>query len=127
MDQQVAVVGQHPLGLVITFDADRQLARLLFELEPNLIADGLNLTLVVPGTNDEEVGERSNTRQIEDFDVGGFLGLGGADSDQPRGGFVRLFPGFLDVGRSQNCSCSYRTICGWPCPLSAAFWRTSNQ
>ena len=91
MDQQVAVVGQHPLRLVVTLDADGQLAGPLFQLEADFVADGLNLPRVGAGRDYEEVGERSDASEVQNLDVSGFLGFGGADGNEPGGG------GGLDV------------------------------
>jgi hypothetical protein len=91
VDQQVAVIGQHPFGLVVTLDADGQLAGLLLQLEADFVADGLNLARVGAGRDDEEIGERGDAGEVQNQDVGGFLGFGGADGNEPGGG------GGLDV------------------------------
>ena len=85
MDQQVAVIGQHPLGLVVTLDADGQLAGALLQLKADFVADGLNLAGVGACGDDEEIGEGSDAGEVEDQDVGGFLGFGGADGNEPGG------------------------------------------
>ena len=81
MDHQVAVIGQHPLGLAVTLDTEGQFAGLLLQLEADFIADGLNLPRVGPGGDDEEIGKRSDASEIENQGVGGFLGFGGADGN----------------------------------------------
>ena len=101
MDQQVAVVGQHPLRLVVTFDAEGQFARLLLQLKADFVADGLNLPLVGAGANDEKVGERSDAGEVQNLYVGSFLGFGGADRNQPGRG-SGLNAGFCSVGLSQG-------------------------
>ena len=83
MDQQVAVIGQHPLGLVIALDAGGQFAGLVLLLEADFVADGLNLARVGAGGDHEEIGERSDASKVQDQDVGGFLGFGGADGNEP--------------------------------------------
>ena len=91
MDQQVAVIGQHPLGLVVTLDADGQFAGLLLQLEADFIADGLNLARVGAGRDDEEIGKRSDAAEVQNLDVSGFLGFGGADGNEPCGGGLDVY------------------------------------
>lgn len=118
MNQQVAVIGEHPLGLVVTLDAVGQLSELMFELQPDFIANGLDLALIGAGADDEIVGEGGDTGEIENLYVGGFLGFGGADGDEP-GGRFSFGPGiFLDVGLGQNTllsvsyyGCKPRLLC----------------
>ena len=87
MNQHVAVIGQDPFGLGIAFDTGRQLAGLLFELHRDFIANGLNLPLVGAGADDKEVRKRGNAGEVENLDVGRLLGFGGADGDEPGGGW----------------------------------------
>ena len=101
MDQQVAIIGQHPLRLVVAFHAVRHFAGLVFELQPHFIADGLDLALVGAGADHEIVGEGGDAGEIEHFDVGGFLGFGGADGNQPGWRFDLQFRGLGDVGFGQ--------------------------
>ncbi len=79
MDQQVAVIRQHPFGLVVPLHADRQLARLMFQPEPDVVADGLHLPLIGARADHEIVGKGGDAGQIEDPDIGGFFGFGCAD------------------------------------------------
>jgi hypothetical protein len=44
------------------------------------------------GANHEIIGERSDTREIQNLYIGSFFGFGGADGNKPRGG------GGFDVG-----------------------------
>lgn len=100
MDHQVAIIDQDPIRLVIAFDASRQLARPLLEIEPHLVGDGLNLALVGAGDDHEIIGERRDPGEIENRDIGGLLGFRGADGDEPGrgggfegGGFARVYLG----------------------------------
>ena len=74
----------------------------VFQLQPDFVADGLHLLLVGAGADHEVVGEGGDAGEIEDYDVGGFLGFCGADGNQPggRGGFGG--GGFLEIGLGQN-------------------------
>lgn len=63
VNQVIAVVGQHPLGVLKTFHADRMLAAFL-QLAANLFGDGLNLFRVATGADHEEVGEGGDIAQI---------------------------------------------------------------
>ena len=56
VDDVVAVVGQHPLGVVVSFHALRPLATFR-ELLADRIRYGLYLAGIGPGTEDEVVGE----------------------------------------------------------------------
>jgi hypothetical protein len=69
------------------------------------------LFLVVAGANDEVIREAGDAGEIEDFDVGGFLGFGGANGDQPGGPGEFQFAGGLRVrfGQKKLCSCPYPT------------------
>jgi hypothetical protein len=97
VNQHVAVVGQDPLGLVVAFDACRQFASLLFELDRYFVTDGLDLSLIGARADDKEIGKRSNTSEVENLEVGRLFRFGGADGNEP-GGRLRLFGFFL----SQN-------------------------
>ncbi len=88
MDQEVAVIGEDPFGLVVALNADGQFAGLVFHLEVDFIADGLDLRGIVSGADDEVVGKRGDAAKVKDFDVDGLFGFGGSDRDQPGcGGF----------------------------------------
>jgi hypothetical protein len=56
----------------------------------DLVADGLNLTRVAAGADDEVVGKRGDLAQVENGDVRGFFGFGGADRGEPGGGRFRF-------------------------------------
>jgi len=86
VNQHVAVIGQDPFGLVITFDTRRELAGLLFELDCDFVANGLNLPLIGAIANDKEVRERGNAGEVENLDVRRLLGFGGAYGNEPGGG-----------------------------------------
>lgn len=60
MDQQVAVIGQDPVGLVVAFHAEGQLARLPLQAKIHFVADGLHLLLVRARADDKEVRERTD-------------------------------------------------------------------
>ena len=94
MNQQVAVVHQNPFRLGIAFNTGRQFPRLLLQLDPDFVADGLNLALVGPRADHEEVRKRGDSREVQHLDFAGFLGFGGAYGNEPgrRGGanFLRL-------------------------------------
>lgn len=101
MDQQIAIIGQHPLCLVVALHAVRHFAGLVFELKTHFVADGLDLSLIGTGADHKKIGEGGNAGEIEDFDVGGFLGLSGADGNQPGWRFDLQFRGLGDVGFGQ--------------------------
>jgi len=88
MDQQIAVVRQHPFGISEAFHADRILAAQL-QLLRHLFRDSLNLFRIRTGADHEKVGEGSHLTQIQHTNVDGFLRFSGADSSQPRRGFKR--------------------------------------
>jgi hypothetical protein len=45
----------------------------------------LHLFLIVAGADDEIVRKTRDAGEVEDFDVGGFLGFGSANGNQPGG------------------------------------------
>src|SRR5581483_2056318 len=59
MDQQVAVIGQDPLGLRVALHAERHLA-MFFKIQPDLVGDRLDLTGVRSRTDYEIVGKRGD-------------------------------------------------------------------
>jgi len=79
MDQEVAVIGQNPVSLVVTFHTDRQFAGLLLQLHGDFIADGLDLALVGAGADDKEIREGGYAGEVQYFDLGGFLSFGGSN------------------------------------------------
>jgi hypothetical protein len=93
--QEVAVIAQDPFALVVTFDAVGPLPALA-ELHFNPISDGLILAGVGTRADDEKVGKRGDTGQIEDTDVGGLLFLRRANSNAPAGFFVDFFDFVVD-------------------------------
>ncbi len=86
MDQEVAVIAEDPAGVVVAFDVMRALTGVEFHLHGDLVPDGLDLGLVLAGADEEEVGEGGDFAEVEDDDVAGLLGFGGAEGDLPRGG-----------------------------------------
>jgi hypothetical protein len=101
MDQQIAIIGQHPFCLVVAFHAVRHFTGLVFELKTHFVADGLDLALIGASADHKIIGEGGNAGEIEYFDVGGFLGFSGADGNQPGWGFDLQFRGLSDVGFGQ--------------------------
>ena len=101
VDEQVAVIGQHPLGLAVAFDVVRHLAGVILQAEADLVADGLHLLRIGAGADDEVVGERGDTCEVQDYDVGGLLGFGCADGNQP--GWYRGLGGggWFEIGLGQ--------------------------
>jgi len=81
VNQQIAVIGQHPLRLAVALDAEGQLAGLLLQLQADFVADGLDLARVGAGRDDEEIGKCSDASKVQNLGVGGFLGFGGADGN----------------------------------------------
>lgn len=73
VDQQVAVIGKHPLRLIVAFYADGQLAGLILELESDFVGDGLNLALIGARTDYKEVREGGDAGEIQDLNVGGLF------------------------------------------------------
>ena len=86
MHQQVAVIGQHPFSLSVSFQTNWQFTRLFLESLPHLVSDCLHLPLVRARADDERVGEGSNPREIENFDVDGFFRFRRSHGEQPGGG-----------------------------------------
>src|SRR5437588_725894 len=82
VNQVVAIIRQHPFGILVSLDADRALAGFL-QLCTDLFADGLNLSRIGARADDEEVGEGRDFTQIEDDYILGLFGFSGADSSQP--------------------------------------------
>ena len=55
----------------------------MLQLQPDLVGDCLNLALVGARGNHKAVGKGRDAAQIEHQDFGSFLGLCGADGNQP--------------------------------------------
>lgn len=83
MNQQIAVIGQDPLTLVISFKTDREFSRILFQAEADFVGNGLNLPLIRAGTDDKDISKGSYASQVENLDVDGFFGFGRANREQP--------------------------------------------
>lgn len=84
--QEVAVIAEDPFGVVVAFHAVREFSCLLLHLQGDFVPDGLDLGLVLARADEEEIGEGGDFPEVEDLDVPGLLGLGGAEGDLPRGG-----------------------------------------
>jgi hypothetical protein len=82
MDQEVAIIGEHPFGLVMTLHAAGQFAR-VFELQADFLANSLHLFGIVAGANDEVIGERCDAGQIQNLDVFGLFRFSGAYRNEP--------------------------------------------
>ena len=82
MDQVVAVIDQDPVGVLVAFDAQRIFAA-LFQLEPDLIADGLNLAGIGSRADNKEIGESSDLTEVQNPYVESFFGSGRLSGDQP--------------------------------------------
>ena len=78
MDDEVAVIGQNPLGVVVAFDAVGAFAHLR-EFLADSIADCLDLPLIRAAADHEVISERGDFAEIKNADGGGFLGFSGAD------------------------------------------------
>ncbi len=79
MHNEVEEVEQDPFGPAVALDLEATVAR-----PPECLVDGVGdrfgLPRMTARADDEEVGEGAGTAQVEDDDVGRFLGLGGPDS-----------------------------------------------
>ncbi len=74
MHQEVSVIGKYPLGIPIALYADRELPE-PFQLQADLVADRLDLTLIRPRANDEEVGKCGDVAEVENSYIESLLGL----------------------------------------------------
>jgi hypothetical protein len=83
VDDKVPIIQKYPFGIVVPFDADWKLTPILLHSHINLIADGLVLTDVSTGADQEEVGEACYVSQIEDDSILRLLGKGGSDGSMP--------------------------------------------
>lgn len=123
MDDHIAIIRQHPFGLLKTLQAERQFTGLAFDGKADFLGNRLDLALVGAGADHEIVGERGDLAQIQNLDIGRLLGFRRADCDKPGGNidfvrcalvrfdFVRI--GWLRVRLGQNTLlwvCYYR--CG---------------
>lgn len=82
MDHQVAVVDQHPFGVLVTFQAGGIFA-VLFEGFRDLVADGLDLACVRAGGDDEVVGEGGGVPDVQYCNVTSLLRFSGLYRGQP--------------------------------------------
>lgn len=82
VDDEIAVVLENPLGVFVTFDADRELT-LVLQLQVDFIADGLILPRAAAGTDQEVVGKGGDFLKIEDNDLLRFLRLRRANCCKP--------------------------------------------
>lgn len=82
MDQVAAVIHQHPFRIMVAFNAQGMLAKLL-ELHLDFIRDGLNLAGVGAAAYNEVIGERRNLAQVEGYYVARLLGFSGSGGGEP--------------------------------------------
>jgi hypothetical protein len=111
--QVVAVVHQDPLAVVVTLYADRTLT-LALQLQVNLVADGLILSWVGAGAENEVIGETGYFPEVEYLDVLSFLRFSRSHGCEPRrqgccswiclggGGVIKL-------SNRKSSLCPYRT------------------
>lgn len=113
MDQEIAVIAQHPFALFVSFDARRQFAAPL-HLLADFVGDGLSLTRVCARADHKVVGETGDAREIQNSDVGGLFFLSGPNGDLPPGfGLISCTSAVNDVGfsvRQKLAPNRYRTI-----------------
>ena len=88
MDDEVAVIDQHPFGVVVTFQADGSFAP-GFEIVADGIANSLDLPLVRTAAEDKIISERGYFPKVEDADIGSLPGFSGAYGGKPERGVVR--------------------------------------
>ncbi len=90
--------------MFVAFDADGTLADLL-ELQCDLVGYGLHLLRVAAIAEQEIVRESGNAGKIQNFDLGGFFGLSGANGYEPVGqGCFRIVRENVCTGTSVNLS-----------------------
>ena len=120
VDQVVAVIGQYPVRVLVTFDTDRVFAA-MGEVNADFFTDGLDLARIRPGADDEEIRERCDFAQVQDFDIEGFFGFSGTGGSEPRWGVVLVLNGlwkgvtfsnnfdlslcYNTSSRCHNCAC----------------------
>jgi len=83
VDQIIAVIRQDPLGIFETLHTHGVFSHLV-KLTADLFGDGLNLSGIAPGCDDEEIRERGDFAQIKHSNVGSFLRFGSAGGNEPR-------------------------------------------
>jgi hypothetical protein len=88
MNQIIAIIGQYPFGVGEAFHADWIFAA-TFQLLAHLFHNGLNLLGITAAADHEKIREGSHFAQIQNANVEGFLGLGGSNRGDPRGGVER--------------------------------------
>ncbi len=91
MNQEIAVVDQHPFGVLIALDAGRVFAE-LSQLRLNFVGDGLDLPGIGAGAHQEVIGERGDLAHIQQHEVSRLLRFGGVHGGNPeRFRFVQYF------------------------------------
>jgi len=89
VDQEIAVIAQHPFALFVALDARWPFAMLL-QLQADFVGDGLILARVCAGANYKIISEAGDAREIQNSYAGCLLFLRGPNRDLPPG-FVLLF------------------------------------
>jgi hypothetical protein len=84
VDEEVAVIAQHPFALLVAFDARWKFAP-PFQLLADFVGNGLILARVRPGADDKIVGETGYAGEVQNPDVGGLFLLGGPNRNAPPG------------------------------------------
>ena len=96
MDEEVAIVHQHPVGGIETFQTDGKFPH-LFQLLRDLIRNSMSLTGICRRADDEVIGKGCHLAEVEDTYVGSFFRLRRPGGNQPIGRLLQLF-GPLDAG-----------------------------
>jgi hypothetical protein len=89
---KIAVILENPLGVLVAFNADGQLAA-VFHLEVDLVTDCLVLASIGAGADQEVIGEGGDLSEVEDDNVLSLFRLRGSDGCKPT-----TFSGFWGLG-----------------------------
>jgi hypothetical protein len=84
VDQEIAVIAQHPFALFVALNAGRQLAAPL-QLPADFVGDGLILARVRARADHKIIGETGDAGEIQNSDVRGLFFLGGPNCYAPPG------------------------------------------
>ncbi len=75
MDDHIPVIEQHPPGIGFTFAVERQ-NTFFFKEVFDFIIDSFQLTVTLPGTEDEVISEAAHVPGIEEDDIDSLLVTG---------------------------------------------------
>ena len=75
MNQKITVIDQHPLGVLVAFQARRNLAD-LFQLMGDLVRDRLDLARVRAGADDKIIGKGCGFANVQNDDIARLLRFG---------------------------------------------------